>query len=393
MESTSRPRPGGLSPAGPALTTPEPRTDCGPDPEAPLARVRQSLPPAPAGAVDKPLQAHAIGVGRPGDTKSSHGVSGPTSVPAARMGLRQLADLGALAAQRARRHGESTAAPSNWSVALGVHAALPGLHRFGAGLFGKGFQFPPDRGDAQAMTRQAAASLALDPAAPLPLGDALVDRLLAMAVPPGPAHEAQADALADRLEGVERHLSALACLSEEPLDPRAPAARVLKRLDALDQAIHALLADASAGLPAALRAELTRLRERVAAERGFVQGAEAFARAHDTADLNLEGLTAYLRHGASAAQLHFVLFEQSVTAAYRASYVAGTPVAIPQSVADSYEALWAQVTQAGQPMVPAASTSLTSSPSKPSPPLAAPPPAQDVEPGYHGYNSNADLEE
>ena len=36
MESTSRPRPGGLSPAGPALTTPEPRTDCGPDPEAPL---------------------------------------------------------------------------------------------------------------------------------------------------------------------------------------------------------------------------------------------------------------------------------------------------------------------------------------------------------------------
>lgn len=350
MDSSARPLPAGLpQPGNTQLAASSAQAKAkGPVDPVPLAKVRQELPAEPAAAT-LPLREKAIALGSRSDVKSSSVAPADSRTPASRPGLRQMAELGARAAQSAKASGEYSATPSTWFVALNVLGALPDLYRFGSDLRGPGFRVPPQDSDEPAMTRQAIASLALDPSAPLPTGEALVDRLMELSVPAGEDHDDLADSLWERLDGIEVHLNALAVLLEDPVDKQAPARRALTRLDALDQEIRSLLADSGAGVPATLRAELTKLGERVESERGFVQRAEAFAKAHDTGNLNFGGLVAYMRHGTTTQQLRFLLFEQSVDAAFRASFVKGAPVEIPSSVVDSYEDLWQQVARSGRP--------------------------------------------
>lgn len=342
MDSSMRALAAGLPHLEKATTTASPVQEKAPDEPAPLARIRLGLAAEPEAAT-LALREQAIAVGSRGDAKSSSQAPSDSLSRPSRPGLLQMAEHGALAARSAQASGNHSAAPSHWFVALGVLKALPGLYRYGSDLRGDGFRFPPQDGDELALARQGIASLALDPCAPLPTGEILVDRLLDLSVPPGAENDDQAKSLFERLGGIEQHLNSLAIQLADPIDPEAPGRRVLGSLGALEQEVHSLLADTGAGLPAPLRAELTRLGERAVAERGFARSAEAFARAHDTGNLDFGGLMAYMRHGATTQQLRFVLFEQSVTAAFRASYVKGTPVAIPREVADSYEDLWQEV--------------------------------------------------
>ncbi len=399
MDSVPRPLPAGSYQVGGATTTPNPAQGEGPGGPAPLARMRKELPTGPVEHA-MPLREKAIDVGSRGDVKSSSLARGTALTAASRPSLQRIAELGAQAAQTARASGTHSLSPSAWFVALGVTQALPGLYRVGHDLHGPGMRLPPSRSDEAALARQAVASLALDPHAPLPTGEALVDQMLDRSVPPGAENDDLAHTLFQRLEGIEHHLNALVMQSEEPLDLQAPARRALPRLNALDQEIRSLLADTSAHLPAALRADLARLGERVTAERGFVQKAESFARAHDTGNLTFEGITAYMRHGVTAPQLHFLLFEEAVTAAYRASYVKGAPVTIPQRVLDGYADLWRQVARDDPPHLAAATPHPTSSTSAPSKSSSSVPEAPVVvvddpgvvidEPGYRPYDPGAD---
>lgn len=359
MDPTSRPSPRGHSSVGTPIDDRITRDEDAPF-TAPLVLQRRSLP-CDSGGGGAPLREQHITAGSADTVKPSASFMAlsakpPTreaTVPAmdpnpsldpAKPVFDQIARLGALRRQVAQARGQEAAPTlSAWQQGLATGTVLRRVYAAGLKLFPSPPSRPPSPADRPALEAQALASQDLDPGAPLPDRDAMQKRLSHAMERAGAPPASSAASLLHRFDRIGYHLEGLADLSNAPLDRADPGRQTLRRLGALEQEIHRLLGDKSAPVPQRLRAELTLLGARVRQEQGFAQQAQAFARQHDTADLNFEGITAFMRHGFTSEQLHFLLFMQSLHAAYRASFDRGSPLAVPQDVADSYQGLWKQL--------------------------------------------------
>lgn len=369
---------------------------------AALATLRQDLVNTVTAVPPTPLKQQAIASGSRSDVKSSSlarsdlpagagpgvealGAALNRPIDASRPVLAQLAQRGALYRQHAQARGEAHPTLSGWQEALAIAQAMPDLSRIVNRLFGTKPSLPPSPGNLLAQQALAQASLSLAPHAPLPDGKAVVDQLLQPQAGGNPVTGETAMQLRQRLNGIGYQLDAIADLSDAPLRRDAPGEALMRRVDALDKEIGRLLDEGTAPLPAPVRAHLARLADRVDAERGFALKAQAFARAYDTANMNFEEITAHLRHGVTTDQLRFILFNQSLSAAFRGSFNRGSPIPLPPEVRDSYDGLWQQLTQPLSPVREASSSAQDPAPSLASsqkPP--APDPVED-EPGYREY--------
>lgn len=352
MDPSSRPSPLGHSSVG-TPTESKSIGDEGPPFTAPLVLRRHALSGGGGGGGASLREQH-ITAGQPENAKSSISLVSPQAkqlsdqdrleqlsqaldgpLDPSKPVFDQAAHRGVLYRQLGEARGETRPTMSSWQQGLLEGSLLRPVHLAGLQLFGPPPALPPARSDAAAMEDQARASLDLDPSAPLPDREAMDQRWTQAA-------GSQA-AIRRRFDRIGYHLEGLAALSDRPMDPDEPGRLTLGRLRALDQEIQRLLGDKSDPVPQRLRAELTLLGARVRTELVVAQAADAFARNHDTANLNFEGVTAYMRHGFTGDQLHFLLFVGSLSAAVRASFERGSPIPVPQAVTDSYQALWQQI--------------------------------------------------
>jgi len=269
----------------------------------------------------------------------------------------QLANRGVLRHQHAKMTGRQDRQDSAWSTALTMGALLPGLMPTLITMLNKGPGSLPRLDTKEALAKQDQASREWASSAPLPDGVDIRDTLVDASGATAPAGSSLRNQEVRRFKSIMLTIDDITDASRQEFVSKSPrgganaAERVLGHLQDLDKEINRLLNDPAVPCSAPLRAELTRLAQRLNAERGFVQQVQVFARDHDTAGRTLEELTAYMRHGASFEQLQVANLMKVLEAVFSASYKTGSPVTPPRDVAADHEATLQSVlaTMNGQP--------------------------------------------